>query len=106
VSVLPDILLTVAISLAAGALGALAIRLWERPGGVALGRPRHSTLFALATDDEILIAVASLAPQAMIARDDVLAVAELHRRTGSPARSPRSAPRSARAPRRRPDRST
>jgi hypothetical protein len=77
VSVLPDILLTVAISLAAGALGALAIRLWERPGGAGLTRPRHSTLFALAADDEILIAVASLAPQAMIARDDVLAVAEL-----------------------------
>jgi hypothetical protein len=77
VSVLPDILLTVAISLAAGALGALAIRLWERPGGAGLTRPRQSTLFALAADDEILIAVASLAGQAMIARDDVLAVAEL-----------------------------
>jgi hypothetical protein len=77
VSVLPDILLTVAISLAAGALGALAIRLWERPGGSPLARPRQSTLFGLAADDEILIAVASLAPSATIARDDVLAVAEL-----------------------------
>jgi len=77
VSVLPDILLTVAISLSAGALGALAIRLWERPGGMPMARPRQSTLFGLAADDEILIAVASLAPSAMIARDDVLAVAEL-----------------------------
>ena len=75
--VLPDILLTVAISLAAGALGALAIRLWERPGGVPMSRTRSSTLFGLAADDEILVAVASLAPNAMIARDDVLAVAEL-----------------------------
>jgi len=77
VSVLPDILLTVAISLSAGALGALAIRLWERPGGAPMARPRQSTLFGLATDDEILIAVASLAPSGTIARDDVLAVAEL-----------------------------
>jgi len=77
VSVLPDILLTVAISLSAGALGALAIRLWERPGGMPMARPRQSTLFGLAADDEILVAVASLAPSAMIARDDVLAVAEL-----------------------------
>lgn len=77
VDVLPEILLTVAISLAAGALGALAIRLWERPGGAPLSRPRSSTLFGLAADDEILVAVASLAPNGMIARDDVLAVAEL-----------------------------
>jgi hypothetical protein len=77
VSVLPDILLTVAISLSAGALGALAIRLWERPGGAPMSRPRQSTLFSLAADDEILIAVASLAPSGTIARDDVLAVAEL-----------------------------
>lgn len=76
-SVLPDILLTVAISLSAGALGALAIRLWERPGGAPMARPRQSTLFGLAADDEILIAVASLAPSGTIARDDVLAVAEL-----------------------------
>ncbi|MDT3446955.1 MULTISPECIES: hypothetical protein [unclassified Pseudofrankia] len=75
--VLPDILLTVAISLAAGALGALAIRLWERPGGAPMTRPRQSTLFGLAADDEILLAVASLAPNGMIARDDVLAVAEI-----------------------------
>ncbi|OHV37010.1 MULTISPECIES: hypothetical protein [Pseudofrankia] len=75
--VLPDILLTVAISLAAGALGALAIRLWERPGGAPMSRPRQSTLFGLAADDEILVAVASLAPNGMIARDDVLAVSEI-----------------------------
>jgi hypothetical protein len=77
VSALSDILLTVAISLSAGALGALAIRLWERPAGTPLARPRQSALFGLAADDDILIAVASLAPSAMIARDDVLAVAEL-----------------------------
>ncbi|MBL7502150.1 hypothetical protein I6A81_39170, partial [Frankia sp. CN7] len=75
--VLPEILLTVAIALAAGALGSLAIRLWERPAGMPATRPRQSTLFGLAADDEILIAVASLAPSATIARDDVLAVAEL-----------------------------